>query len=174
MSPAFARLLLLLCAFAGGPGCRASLAVAGGRSPDPLGALASGRLSDRITDPMVSIRHQRGRSPYLRPVAVVYRLDGLLLFARRLDRTRPPEPEMAVFEGRLRPGSHRLDLDVELEHFADERLTGEALGRSRLRAQRSLVLGEGQFAAITVGLHESAPGVAEADIDIAYRAVVGD
>src|SRR4051794_7989575 len=53
--------------------------------------LAGGTLADRITDPMVSIRHDQGPSSRFHASWIGVALDGNVLFARRLDRTRPPE-----------------------------------------------------------------------------------
>lgn len=134
----------------------------------PLGLLSTGSLSEHITDPMVAVRQHRGTATHFRPVAVVYALDGLLLCALRLDRTRPPETELAVFDGRLRPGRHLISARLTLEQFADDRLSGEPIGRTQLDGQQEFVLSEGQFAVITAFTRETA-AAPTLEFEVRYR-----
>lgn len=167
----------------GAGGAASSDEAAGG----PIGPLSTGTLSDRITDPMVAIRHDRGVAKRYRAVAVVYHLDGLLLFARRLDRTRPPEDELPVFEGRLRPGRHTVTVHLTLEELADERLAAEPVGRSTLSATQGFLLTEGQFASVTARVRElrggeppraergpPSPPQPTVDFDIRFRPIRAD
>ena len=138
-------------------------------------SIAGGTIADRITDPMVSIRHDQAPSPHYRAAWIGVALDGNLLFARRLDRTRPPERDLPVFDGRIRPGRHLLGVYLQLGHTVDESLSSEPTAHLELGTEREFVLVEGQFVSITTHTREYDPERPPSlDVEFQFRPIRSD
>ena len=137
--------------------------------------IAGGQVADRITDPMVSIRHDQAPSPHFRASWIGVALDGNVLYARRLDRTRPPERDLSVFDGRVRPGRHVFGVYLQLDHAADEQISREPSDRVAVDTLREFMLAEGQFATITTRTREYDPALPPSlDVEFQFRPIRSD
>lgn len=170
-----ARLLVSLLLAGCGPAVVSAPPSAAERLASLWPQLAGGSVADRITDPMVSIRHDQGPSARYHPSWIGVAIDGNVLFARRLDRTRPPEGELTVYDGRLRPGRHRIGVYLQINKTPDERLASEPTAQLSLGADRDFVVTEGQFATITTRTRDYAEGSPPSlDIELQYRPIRND
>lgn len=170
-----ALLLTLLCGACGAPIAQAPPEPAGARLSRLWPTLAGANVADRITDPMVSIRHDQGPSSRYHAAWIGVAVDGSVLFARRLDRTRPPEGELSVYDGRLRPGRHHVAVYLQVDQTAEDRLASEPTSQLSLEADRDFLLSEGQFAAITTRTRDyDAARPPSLDIELQYRPIRND
>jgi hypothetical protein len=168
------------------------LLVAGGCVPRPPAAaptsaiarvwpgLVDGNLAERITDPMVSIRHEQANDDRYRVAALAVSLDGKLLQARRLDRLRPPERTLSIYDGRVRPGRHELGVQLLLEDTAGG-LANESPHRIAVEAHHIFVIAEGQFASVGTRTRDLDPGpgpapgrVPSVDFEVQFRPIRSD